>query len=117
MKKAGTLLKFGFVALATIAFGSAAHSQGAEIKPGQTTGHTVSQQKTGAMRGTAMTAEQSKVIIQNQEVKVATTNPARNCTPHSKMQANSISRKDFNNLPADRKEFVLNNSEKYTIVD
>lgn len=119
MKKAGILLKAGFVAIAALAFTSAAYSQGAEVKPGQTSGNVHMKPASNQMRGNTVSAVDSKLILQNQsETKAAVvSNPERNCVSKSTMKPYSITRANFNNLPADRKQFVLNNSDKYTIVD
>lgn len=119
MKKAGILVKAGFVAIAAIAFTSAAYSQGAEIKPGQPSGNAHVRPASNQLRGNTVTAAESKLILQNQSQNNANivSKPERNCVSKSTMKPYSITRANFNNLPADRKQFVLNNSDKYTIVD
>lgn len=120
MKKAGILLKAGFVAIAALAFNSAAYSQAAEVKPGKQSGATITQPAANQMRGNTMTAVDSKLLLQKQsEVKpvVISTNAERNCVSKSTMKPYSITRANFNNLPSDRQQFVLSNSDKYTIVD
>ena len=42
---------------------------------------------------------------------------ARSCTPIKRENPYSISRADFQNLPADRQRFILENKSKYTIID
>ncbi|MFN9596428.1 MAG: hypothetical protein ACK560_06520 [Bacteroidota bacterium] len=42
---------------------------------------------------------------------------ARSCTPLKRENPYSISRADFQNLPADRQRFILENKSKYTIID
>jgi hypothetical protein len=117
MKKAGTLLKVSFVAMATIAFSSAAFAQAAEIKPGKSTSQAVTQ-KSSARGASSVTAEESKVKIkQENDAKVIAQTPERNCVSKSTLPPNSITRKNFDNLPKDRQQFILDNSAKYTIVD
>lgn len=42
---------------------------------------------------------------------------ARTCTPLKRENPYSISRADFEKLPADRQRFILENKNKYTIID
>ena len=118
MKKTGILLKAGFVALAAIALSSASYSQGAEMKSGSKNTNPA-KASTNTLRGSNVSAVQSKQLIMNQKETsaIVTTSTTKTCTPKALANPYSISRKNFNNLPADRQKFVLNNSNKYTIVD
>lgn len=53
---------------------------------------------------------------QDEVIKVNQSNGVRNCTTKMR-EPFTISRKDFNNLPESRKQFILDNSSKYTIID
>jgi hypothetical protein len=44
-------------------------------------------------------------------------NSGKSCTPLQRENPYAISRKDFNKLPIDRQRFLLENGNKYTIID
>lgn len=57
----------------------------------------------------------------NQKRGAISSNPdeksGKSCTPQKRENPYSISRKDFNKLPADKQRFLLDNRHKYTIID
>jgi len=128
MIKAGQFLKFGFVALAATFFCSAVYAQSAVQDPGRK-----DEIKNSTTVSPKVTSQSPQTSVKNQGVPrksvnpkqasaarggaVATGNPGRSCTAKSTMKPYSITRANFNKLPKDRQQFVLENSNKYTIVD
>ncbi len=133
MKNAGFILKAGFVVFAAIAFNSNAYSQVSNQNPGvkQNKNQTevpviksgnVSQTSTGtnqyqnvshATLNPKYAAQKRGAVVTSNQGSAA----ARSCKTAKRSNPYSISRTDFNNLPKDRQQFILDNSKKYTIVD
>jgi len=128
MKKTSMLLKTSFAVVALIIFSNTAFSQGTEFKTQQIhseTGIVKSNPVSGKnnnpsnLRGGSISPGQAKIIVQqaSETGVMPDTKSTRNCTSQSAFPPNSISRKNFNNLPQNRQQFLLNNPGKYTIVD
>lgn len=132
MKKAKLLLRIGFVALAATIFSTGAFAQDQAKKPGRkdvqtkTVRPTVNAQVinhgnrvTPVQHGVVKAVLDPKLASQKRGAVAATTQGtgARNCSPKNQVKAYSITRKNFNNLPKDRQQFVLSHLEKYSIVD
>ncbi|MBK6639765.1 MAG: hypothetical protein KBH11_09140 [Bacteroidia bacterium] len=132
MKKAGLFLRMGFVAIAATILSTAAFAQDNAKKPGRKDVPTrvatpvvkakvISHQKPAQARqqGVVRAKLDPKLAAQKRGAVASTQQGtgARNCTPKVKANAYSIKRADFNRLPKDRQQFVLNHSDKYTIVD
>jgi hypothetical protein len=127
MKNAGFILKAGFVAMAALVFTSAAYSQDLKNQNGKQTETPV--QKTG--QTTFITPGSNHPVqvvnptlnpslaVQKRGAIVSTSQGtgARNCTTAKRSNPYSISRANFEKLPADRKQFILDNQNKYTIID
>ncbi len=132
MKKAGLLLRIGFVALAATIISTGAFAQDHAKKPGRKDVTTsaakkvvkspiVNQVKPVAKNHQSVVHAQlnPKLAVQKRGAVVSTTQGtgARACTPKNQAKAYSITRKNFNNLPKDRQEFVMSHLDKYSIVD
>ncbi|MBL0343452.1 MAG: hypothetical protein IPP71_22900 [Bacteroidetes bacterium] len=132
MKKAGLLLKIGFVALAATIFNTGAFAQEQAKLPGRkdvptknlkpaATVSVVSKgnQSKTTNSGVVKAKLDPKYATQKRGAVVSTTqgSGARSCSPKNQVKAYSITRKNFNNLPKDRQQFVLSHLEKYSIVD
>ncbi|MFM7053800.1 MAG: hypothetical protein ACKOX7_03575 [Bacteroidota bacterium] len=69
---------------------------------------------------TGPTAKLDKKLASQKRGAVSSKNQgssARLCTPLKRENPYSISRADFEKLPADRQRFILENKNKYTILD
>ena len=132
MKKAGQFLKLGFVALAATIFCSSVHAQSNAQGPGRkdesknstpvvnTRVANQGPQKEVKNQGVAkksVNTKQSANAARGYTASLHTGNTTRNCTPKSNLKPYSITRASFNKLSKDRQQFVLANSNKYTIVD
>jgi hypothetical protein len=131
MKKAGLFLRLGMVAMITAALSTVSFAQQAAKKPGQKNAVTrVASpvikpqvinhgQKVSATKSVVKPTLNPRLASQKRAAVGATSqgSGARNCTPRSAMKPNSITRANFNKLPKDRQAFVMQHSDKYTIVD
>ena len=126
MKNVGLLLKMGVVAIAAILLTSTSEAQTVIRKGGSqgASSSTVSapvdknyhqNYKSGVVRAIL----NPNLAVQKRGAVVSTTqgDGSRNCVNKSATRSYSISRANFNKLPADRKKFVLDHSDKYVIAD
>src|SRR5688572_3264122 len=129
MKKAGQFLKLGFVALAATIFCSSVHAQTNAQGPGRkdevknstpvvnTRVVNPGQVRNQGVAKKSVNTKQAANAARGYSASAQTRNPTRNCTPKSGLKPYAITRANFNKLSKDRQQFVLNNSNKYTIVD
>jgi hypothetical protein len=100
---------------------SAAFAQTDSKKPGNKQHPTTAIQSTQVQSPeTGPNAKLDKKLASQKRGAVASNSHAsgaRSCTPLKRENPYSISRADFNKLPADRQRFILENKSKYTIID
>ena len=129
MKKAGKFLKFGLVIFSLSILCSAANAQSGTRSEGKkdvatpvaaharihSDGNTDKSTKSQA----AVTPTNSKLNAHSMRPanNAASEKATRNCQPKNINKPYSIKRDNFNKLPKDRQQFVLDNLNKYSIVD
>ena len=125
MKNARIILKSGIVAFTVFVFCSSGFAQSnketvkvksVSVTPIEKSGH-VSQ--IGTHQNVQKATLNPKLEAQKRgAVTVANNgNSARNCTTKPKTNPYAMSRSVFNSLPKDRQQYVLEHSDKYTVVD
>lgn len=128
MKNAGIILKSGIVAFTALVFCTAGYAQTNQmsskeqqtvsVTPIEKSGH-ISQINNKAGQNVAKAKLNPNLAAQKRSaIQVSNDgNSARKCTTSPKENPFAISRSVFNTLPSDRQRFVLEHSNKYTIVD
>ena len=115
-----------YLILATIASGcllwaGESKAQNNEKKPGdKTNSQTVVDSENLQLPATGKTAALDPKLAAQKRGAISSSSPqdgAKTCTPIFRTNPNSISRKDFEKLPADRQRFILENGDKYSIID
>ena len=122
--KSGIVLKFGFFVIAGALFSISVNAQQAGNTQKQDKIKTQSKiESTQNVHSRTLKTERgynaASEVKQDPSSQIDRSgSPARNCTPKvARQNTYSFTRKQFEALPASRQEFVLNHSDKYTIVD
>ena len=128
MNKAGLFLKLGFVAIAATFFCSTVQAQSAAKTPGRKDTGALSAEEIKIARTANLVATKHAAIVKAKvDPKLVTTRggavtkrsgvATRICTQKHRENMYTITRTTFDKLPADRQQFIKNNSDKYTIID
>jgi len=122
MTKTGLFFKLGFGLALTVFSYSATSAQTKTKTAVQQAGVPTSNVQSNPVTVTTKVEPgTSQTKVENSAKQIDAAKPvssgARHCTPRANNHPYSITRADFNNLPKDRQKFILDNLNKYSIID
>jgi len=121
MKLTALYLKTGLLIVGFFIFSLSAIAQSElqnqEIKTGAQTVSVFDEQLSQTTNTAIKTDQERNAAFSKSTIKNISVSTARNCSYNRSDKPFTISIADFNKLPCDRQQFLLQNTNKYTIAD